>query len=159
MITVYSDRIEILSRGSLAPSQTLFGFYKGRSIPVNPKLSEIFLQLHISEKTGRGIPLILKKYGKSIFDFSNNDLLITIPFNFINQVGDKVGDKNLNLSQMKVLAEIKNNPHITIPKLCIACELKKTSIDNIIAKLKKENYIERVGSNKTGYWKIVGKEK
>ena len=29
MITVYSDRIEILSRGGLAPKQTLNGFYLG----------------------------------------------------------------------------------------------------------------------------------
>ena len=53
MITVYNDRIEILSRGELAPLQTLNGFYRGHSIPVNEKLSELFLQLHIREKTGR----------------------------------------------------------------------------------------------------------
>lgn len=56
MITVYSDRIEILSRGGLAPLQTKAGFFRGHSVPVNEKLSEIFLQLHISEKTGRGNP-------------------------------------------------------------------------------------------------------
>ena len=59
MITVYYDRIEILSRGTLAPLQTLNGFYEGHSIPVNDKLSEMFLQLHISEETGRGIPTIV----------------------------------------------------------------------------------------------------
>lgn len=30
MITVFSDRIEILSRGSLAPEQTMEGFFCGR---------------------------------------------------------------------------------------------------------------------------------
>lgn len=49
MISVFSDRIEILSRGTLAPAQTMEGFFLGESIPVNKKLSEIFLQLHISE--------------------------------------------------------------------------------------------------------------
>ena len=66
MITIYNDRIEILSRGELAPLQTINGFYKGHSIPVNEKLSEIFLQLHISEKTGRGIPKIIEVYGKDV---------------------------------------------------------------------------------------------
>lgn len=56
MITIYFNRIEILSRCSLAPLQTLNGFYEGHSIPVNDKLSEMFLQLHISEKTGRRSP-------------------------------------------------------------------------------------------------------
>lgn len=56
MITAYSERIEVLSRGDLAPMQTMQVFYEGRLIPVNEKLSELFLQLHISEKTGRGAP-------------------------------------------------------------------------------------------------------
>lgn len=93
MITVYSDRIKILSRGGLAPLQTKAGFFRGHSVPVNEKLSEIFLQLHISEKTGRGIPVISSEYGEGAFDFSDNDITVTIPFNFINEVGDKVGNK------------------------------------------------------------------
>lgn len=39
-----------MSRGTLSPLQTLEDFYKGHSIPINDKLSELFLQLHISEK-------------------------------------------------------------------------------------------------------------
>ena len=141
MITIYNDRIEILSRGELAPLQTINGFYKGHSIPVNEKLSEIFLQLHISEKTSRGIPKIIEMYGKDAIDISDDTILVTIPFNRINKVGDKAGDKvgdkvgdmNLNISQIKVLAEIRNNPNITKPELMVKCDLGKTSIDNIIA--------------------------
>ena len=65
MVTVFSDRIEILSRGTLPPRQTMRGFFAGESIPVNKKLSEIFLQLHISEKTGRGVPKIVERCGRS----------------------------------------------------------------------------------------------
>ena len=38
MITVFSDRIEILSRGTIPPGQTMEGFYAGESVPVNQKL-------------------------------------------------------------------------------------------------------------------------
>ena len=158
MITVYNDRIEILSRGELAPLQTLNGFYKGHSIPVNEKLSEMFLQLHISEKTGRGIPTIISIYGADVIDISDGTIVVTIPFNRINQVGDKVGNKvgnkSLNNSEIKVLAEIRNNPNITKAELIIKCDLGKTSVDNIISFLKKHGFIERVGSKKTGYWKV-----
>lgn len=153
MITVYSNRIEILSRVGLATLQTKAGFFRGHSVPVNEKLSEIFLQLHISEKTGRGIPVISSEYGEGAFDFSDNDITVTIPFNFINEVGDKVGDKSLNDFQTRVLAEIRNNPNITKPQLMIICHLGKTSIDKIISVLKEKSYIERIGSNKSGYWK------
>ena len=167
MITFYSNRIEILSRGSLPPLQTINGFYEGHSVPVNDKLSEMFMHLHISEKTGRGIPTIVNKYGKESIKVSENNIIVTIPFNRINEMGDKVGDKMgdkvgdksksnaLSISQIKVLAEIRNNPNITKPQLMIKCELGKTSIDNIIRILKDKGYIKRVGSNKTGYWEIL----
>lgn len=93
MITVFSDRIEILSRGSLAPEQTLEGFFAGESVPVNKKLSEILLQLHISEKTGRGVPKITRRYGKEAYEFRENSIVVKIPFNWINVMGDKAGNK------------------------------------------------------------------
>lgn len=92
MITVYSDRIEILSRGTLAPLQTLSGFYEGHSVPVNDKLSELFLRLHISEKTGRDVPTIIDKYSKKAISIKENTMCVTIPLTRINEVGDKWGD-------------------------------------------------------------------
>ena len=57
MFTGFRDRIEILSRGGyLLSKQTVEGFFAGESVPVNQKLSDIFLQLHISERSGRGVP-------------------------------------------------------------------------------------------------------
>ena len=109
MITVYSDRIEILSRGTLPKNQTIEGFFSGESIPVNKKLSEIFLQLHISEKTGRGVPKITSKYGKEAFEFRDNSIVVTIPFNWINVMSDQMGNKNdkkikpLNKTQSRLL--------------------------------------------------------
>lgn len=164
MISMFSDRIEIFSRGGLAPLQTIEGFYVGHSVPVNEKLSEIFLQLHISEKTGRGVPTILEKYGKKSIKFSNDGITVIIPFDKKSMMGDKVGDKMgdkvgdkviLSSTQIRVLAEIKNNGHITKPVLCKTLSLSKTSIDNAISFLRKNRYINRVGSNKTGYWEII----
>lgn len=80
MITVFSDRIEILSRGKMPPGQTLEGFYAGESVPVNQILSDIFLQLHISERTGRGVPKITEVYGKETYEFRENSIVVSIPF-------------------------------------------------------------------------------
>lgn len=104
-----------------------------------------------------------KRQFRPAFTILVDTILVTIPFYRINKVGDKVGDKmgdkvsdmNLNISQIKVLAEIRNNPNITKPELMVKCDLGKTSIDNIIAFLRKNSIIERVGSNKTGYWKVI----
>ena len=85
--TAYEDRIEITSLGTLPPKQTKEGFYAGVSVPVNEKLSDIFLQLHISEMSGRGIPRIVGVYGKSAFDFKDNAITVTIPFHRLD-LGD-----------------------------------------------------------------------
>ena len=106
------------------------------------------MHLHNSEKTGRGIPTIVNKYGKESIKVSENNIIVTFLFNRINEVGDKAGDKSknndLSISQIKVLAEIRNNPNITKPQLMIKCEVGKTSIDNIIRILKDKGYIKRI---------------
>lgn len=64
-----------------------------------------------------------------------------------------MSDKSLNDSQTRVFAEIWNNPNVTKPQLMVVCHLGKTSIDKIISVLKKKGFIERIGSNKSEYWK------
>ena len=39
--------------------------------------------------------------------------------------------------------------------ITILLGLGKTTVDNTISILKKKGFIERVGSNKTGYWKVL----
>lgn len=166
MITVYSDRIEILSRGTLAPKQTMTGFYLGESVPVNQELSDVFLQLHISERSGRGVPKITKKYGKDAYDFRENSIVVTIPFNMIDHnVGDKVGDNvrdkegnenvKLNPTRTLIIKEMRNNPNITHEQLMKLVGVGRTAIQNNISYLRKNGLIERVGSNKNGWWKVL----
>ena len=172
MFTVFSDRIEILSRGTLAPEQTLEGFFAGVSVPVNRKLSEIFLQLHISEKTGRGVPKIVHAYGKEAYEFHENSIVIKIPFHWINAMGEKQikepvpqqgkDDNNsekkeelLSKTQQTILTEFRDNPNITKAQLSIKTGLGKTAIDNGIAALKKKGYIEHIGSRKNGYYRVL----
>ena len=160
MISVFSDRIEILSRGTLAPAQTMEGFFLGESIPVNEKLSEIFLQLHISEKSGRGVPKITEMYGKDAFSFRENSIVVTIPFERINKVGNKVGKKvgdkkPLNSRRQKIIAEMRDNPNITTAELHNILGVSETAVENNISFLRENGYIERVGSKKAGYWKVL----
>ncbi len=147
-----------LSRGTLAPKQTLEGFFLGESVPVNRCLSDIFLQLHISERSGRGVPIITQVYGKDAFEFRENAIVVTIPFEKISLVvGDKVGDKerNLNPTHELILKEMRNNPNITQPQLMEIVGIGKTAIQNNISFLRKNGYIKRMGSNKNGYWQVL----
>ena len=122
--------------------------------------------MHISEKTGRGVPIVTQRYGRNAYEFRENSIAVTIPFNWINVMGDRAGNKEgdkggnknreygLNQTQVRILAEIRNNPKITKVRLMELLGLGKTTIDNGLSVLKKYGYIERVGSRKAGYWKV-----
>jgi len=40
----------------------------------------MLLQLHISERTGRGVPKITEVYGKETYEFRENSIVVSIPF-------------------------------------------------------------------------------
>ena len=100
MISVFTDRIEILSRGTIPAGQTMEGFFLGESVPVNEKLSEIFLQLHISEKSGRGVPKIIEEYGKDAFSFREQSIVVTIPFDRLHNPQAEMGNNSGNKSPL-----------------------------------------------------------
>ena len=155
MITVYSNRVEILSRGTLDSKQTIEGFYMGESIPVNQRLSDIFLQLHISERSGRGVPKIIELYSKDVFEFRENSISVNIPFRRINHAKNKVkGIESLNDRRKKILEELRNNPNLTIVQLSEIIGVGVTATENNIKFLRENGYIERIGSKKGGYWKV-----
>lgn len=160
MISVFSDRIEILSRGSLPPAQTMEGFFLGESVPVNEKLSEIFLQLHISEKSGRGVPKITQLYGKEAFSFRENSIVVTIPFQRIK--GNEIVRNNgleskslINYKKQQILTEIRDNPNITSVELQRTLSISRSALEKHLRFLRENGYIKRVGSKKSGYWQVL----
>ena len=88
--------------------------------------------------------------------------VVTIPFDKLDtNVGDKVVDKvrdktkKLNSTRQRIMEEIRNNPNITQPQLMSVIGIGKTAIQNNIAFLRENGYIERVGANKNGYWRVL----
>lgn len=145
MISVFSNRIEILSRGTLPATQTTEGFYLGESIPVNGKLSDIFLQLHLSEKSGRGVPKIVATYGKECIEFRKNSIVVKIPFNWINVVGNKVGNKKeLTNNRIQIIKEIANNKNITAIQLSNILLFSEMAVENNLKYLKKMGILKEL---------------
>ena len=54
--------------------------YEGISHPRNSTLMRVFLNLGLTEHTGHGVPTIIKKYGKEIFEITDNYVKCKIPF-------------------------------------------------------------------------------
>ena len=164
MISIFEDRIEILSYGGLPNKQTKLGFLAGKSKPSCNELAEIFLQLKISERSGRGVTKIYDKYGDGVFDINDDFIKVTIPFSFERKFGQdhendaksKITKKNAKADNVKliIIKEMKNNPSITTRDLMGITKLGKTSIQKYIKELTENNLIERLGSKKGGTWKV-----
>ena len=67
---------------------------------------------------------------------------------------DKVADKVASKSAQKVLMLLYENSHLTRNELSERTGLSLGGIKKIINSLRENGYIERIGSNKTGYWKV-----
>ena len=104
----FKDRIEILSFGDLPPDQTIDGFFQGKSVPVNPKLAEIFLQLRISERMGRGVPRITSVYGRDNFDISEKSIVVKITYDGMYNYDNDMPEAQVNGAKDGV-DNIKNN--------------------------------------------------
>ena len=163
MISVFTDRIEILSYGSLPSKQTTSGFFAGKSKPRCTELAEIFLQLKISERSGRGVTKIVDTYGEKVFDIEDDFIKVTIPFAYERDFGDSKNEqqteqkKRAKPSQVQemIILEMQKNPKITTEQLMIATNLKKTSVQNYIKTLSSNGIIRRVGSKKGGFWEVL----
>ena len=53
---------------------------------------------------------------------------------------------------------MRNNPNITTAQLMVLLGCVETTVDNHIAYLRKNGYVERIGSRKTGWWKVKNPE-
>ena len=92
--------------------------------------------------------------------YRENSIVVTIPLQRIkkagNKVGKKVGDKKgLNARRERIITEMRDNPNITTNELHQILMISETAVENNLKFLRTNGYVERVGSKKTGYWKVL----
>lgn len=75
------DRIEVISVGGMLDGLKLGEFYEGKSKPVNLEFQQIMVQLDYMKQTEHEVLLIVSKFGKEVFDITENFIAVTIPLN------------------------------------------------------------------------------
>ena len=76
----YEDRMEIMSYGGLKEGLSKEDFFEGVSDPVNKELMDVFVQCDIVDRSGHGVPKVVKAYGREAFRFLGVGIMVTIPF-------------------------------------------------------------------------------
>lgn len=60
-------------------------------------------------------------------------------------------------SALKIIEEISNNPRATMTNLANLTGYSRRWVAQTIKRLQEQNIIKRIGSDKSGYWEIIGK--
>lgn len=140
-ISMFNDRLDILSHGGLPNGITKEQFFDGISKPRNATLMRIFLNMGLTEHTGHGIPTIVEKYGKDVFEIESNYIRCTIPFEqeVIYQIDNKnVGlNVGLNKTEKKVVEFLIENLSLTSIELSEKIGVTKRTIERALSLYKK----------------------
>lgn len=162
-VYLFDDRLEIVSIGGIPKTMTKEQFLSGQSNPVNDELMRVFMACGLVEQSGHGVPLVVEEYGENAYHFDGNFIKVVIPFdksgfttekNYGVNYGVNSGVK-LSETQNAILNLFKNDSRQTIEQISVALGKSKSTIEKAIRGLKEKGLIERVGSDKTGYWKVI----
>lgn len=166
-VAIFDDRLEVTSPGMLLNNVSIKKMMEGYSKPRNPAIANAFAYMKIIEKWGTGIPRIFREcrdYGlpdPELIDFDGDfrvNMYRNTAIDYSPRVNDRVNDKvndRVNEIEEKILKFIDNDPAITITQLSMELELSRKTIAAKLKILKEKKMIERVGSSRKGYWKIL----
>ena len=161
---IYTENAN-LSHGHGALSLATF-----EPFPKNPPISKVFREIRLADELGsvmRNTYKYTKMYSGGEPQFVEGDVFrITIPLSEVATAtvgpssnplnAEKInGEINLSDVDKKILAVIRNNPHIKRPDIISSLDIGKSTLDRSLKKLKDAGLLKRIGSNKTGYWKVL----
>ena len=169
-IELFSDHLEITSIGRIPQGLSQEDFFKGVSLPRNRELMRVFRDVEMVEALGSGMQRIMHNYTKDNFEFGDNYVRMTIPYNWVDgqekvtskvtskvtgKVTGKVAGKVTDKTPDKLLRLIAANPEITITRMMTALSMSDSGIQKVLRKLQSQGLILRVGPDKGGHWKII----
>mgnify|MGYP002523765192 CR=1 FL=1 len=64
-------------------------------------------------------------------------------------------DVNLNVIEVKIRNLILNDPTLKVEKISVEINKNKRTIERYLKSLQDKGYIERCGTDKKGYWKVI----
>ena len=116
--------------------------------------------------------MIVSRDGSSAFSIHDSHIDVTIPFDrevmaLMPRVGTNVGtndgtipgadssDPELTENEKRIVLELVKSPKLTYAELADGTGLSRRSVSRVIAELVRKGYITRIGSNRTGFWKVT----
>ena len=175
-LAIFDDRVEVSNIGHIPDRLDVSNPQEMTlSIPYNPLIAKGFYYRQMFENWGRGIRLMVdecKDAGLQTPVFISSEYQVTAIFHrndysedksklsknqsVKDTVKDTVKDIILNVNdrQMSIIEIMKEQPSVSAEDLALKVGINIRNVKRNLAKLKQDGIIERVGSDKNGYWKV-----
>lgn len=173
-VSIYDDRIEVLSPGTLYGGLDITTALEGKSTCRNEAIAEAFHYMRIVEAWGTGIPRIRNKcaeYGlkEPKFEEFGDGFRVSIyrrndqpdqlnQFNQTNQTNQtNISDKSDQEQGIKeeIMKLLCQNTNIKIRDIGETLQLTDSQIKYYVKLLKDEGRLKREGSNRSGHWVVL----
>lgn len=161
-ICIYSNRITITNPGSFANEYKPEDFVSRdlHSFLRNEIIAKVLYLCKDVETFGSGLKKIYTLCNDAGIrvTYENTENYFTFEFsredrNRLRQ--DESISTSLNKNESEVLDILRSNNYITVKEMVEITKKSKRTLDRTIHSLKEKKLIERIGSNKTGYWRIL----
>lgn len=161
-IKMFDDRITVESPGTL-PGIVRLNNLRTVHFSRNPKIARFLQEYEYVKEFGEGVDRMFNEMATAGLpdpEYRANAFMLnaTIRNGVINETEGAIngvinGAINLSTAEQSVMTAMKKKPRITKEELRNETSLAKSTIDRAIKALKEKGLIERIGPNKTGYWK------
>lgn len=172
-VSVYEDRLYVANVGSLPEgwtSDNLLGKHSSR--PYNPNIANAFFLAGFIESWGRGVEKICSALDADELPYPEytihpGDVMIKFvgPENRVIRASKRTDDKTLGNVRNNTMDQLSENerrtlealiedPGRTSQQIAETLSVARSSASRFLKGLKDKGLIERVGSDKTGRWKI-----
>ncbi len=167
-VSVYEDRLYVANIDVLPETWTINNLLgKHESRPYNPNLATVLYYAGFIESWGRGIEKIRTScradgLPEPEFTVHPGDIMIkfTAPKDRVVKVNDNLNDNlngQLSEREREIVRLLIEDPGYTVSQLSLMMHVSRTTIVNYLRTMKNKHIIERVGSDRKGYWRMPKK--
>lgn len=159
LVSVFDDRLEILTLGGLVKGITKEDIMIGTSILRNKNLANVFYRLKWVEAYGTGILKIIESYEshdvKPLFEITDNAFKITLPaIKWKKQVVKDV--VHLNTSEESILVMFEHKDFVSRKEVEGKLGISQPMAVKLLKGLLQKHMIDKVGSGKNTKYKLRG---
>lgn len=147
LISLFDDRVELVSLGGLPRGITYADLSLGISVLRNSRLAEVFYRLHLIEAYGTGLSKITQSYQGAVrqpqIEVSDNAFKITLPN---RNVGGKAQPSALDGTQARVLALLRDRSPLSRAEVEQALQLSQGKALRALSALVDQGLLTKLGS-------------